>query len=494
MGIVIKQSFKNTIIIYVSFLVGGINTIIFYPRFLQSEYYGIVTFVLSASNLIMPLTAFGIQYTVVKFYSGYTDKVQRDRFLTLALLLPFLIALPIGYFWDHFHNWIISSVAEENKNVESYTIYIYSIAISCAFFEIFYSWAKVHLQTVFGNVLKEFWNRAVVMLLLIGVFTNTISKPQFIEILSYTYIFRTLVMMGYAFSIYLPKFSFQLPDNFGEVIRYSLYIILAGSAGAILLDIDKVMIPGRETFEIAAYYTVAVFIGTFIEAPSRAMNQILQPLTSKTINERNDKEVGVLYKKSSINLMVIGGLFFLLVNCGVHELFKLMPEKGYAGGELVVLLISLAKLYTMILGNNGAIISNSKFYKITLPIGVGMAIMVYLLNKWLFTIYGTNGLALATLLTIFAFNTFKLFYVKSKLQITPFTQKSWLMMTIITGLFFAFYFWNFSFSVWNETVSVLLNLFVKCGIIFVLYIILVIRLHISDEINTIINRITKSNQ
>lgn len=332
------------------------------------------------------------------------------------------------------------------------------------------------------------------MILLIAVFTQTITRPQFIEFLAIAYVLRSLIMMGYAFSIYMPSFSFKLPDNFKEIIRYSLYIILAGSAGAILLDIDKVMIPGRETFETAAYYTVAVFIGTFIEAPSRAMNQILQPLTSKTLNEQNDKEVEVLYKKSSINLLVIGGLFFLLVNCGVHELFKLMPEKGYAGGELVVLLISLAKLYTMILGNNGAIISNSKHYRITLPIGVGMAIMVYLLNRWLFTIYGTDGLALATLITIFSFNTFKLFYVKTKFEIVPFTQKSWLMMSIITGLFLAFYFWNFSFDVINETISILLNLLVKCVIIFTVYVVLIIRLQISDELTGMYNQFIGSNR
>ena len=58
-----------------------------------------------------------------------------------------------------------------------------------------------------------------------------------------------------------------------------------------------------------------------------------------------------------------------------------MPEKGYAGGELVVLMISIAKLYTMFLGNNGAIIGNSKFYRITLPLGIGMALSVYFMNK-----------------------------------------------------------------------------------------------------------------
>ena len=74
------------------------------------------------------------------------------------------------------------------------------------------------------------------------------------------------------------------------------------------------MIPGKESLVKAAYYSVAVFIGSFIEAPSRAMLNILQPLTSKTLNENNHDEVASLYKKSSINLLLISGLFFVLIS------------------------------------------------------------------------------------------------------------------------------------------------------------------------------------
>ena len=155
---------------------------------------------------------------------------------------------------------------------------------------------------------------------------------------------------------------------------------MAGSAGAIILDIDKFMIPGKESLVKAAYYSVAVFIGSFIEAPSRAMLNILQPLTSKTLNEENHEEVASLYKKSSLNLLLISGLFFVLINTNINQLFSLLP-KAYSGGVLVVLMISLLKLYNGFLGNNGAIINNSKFYKITLPISLIMAFSVYFLNK-----------------------------------------------------------------------------------------------------------------
>lgn len=497
MGIVLKQSFRNTIIIYTAFLIGGINTIVFYPRFLGDKFYGMVVFLLSASNLIMPLTAFGIQYTIVKFFSSYKTKKEQDIFLSSVLFVPLLIALPLGFLWDYMHEWIMNSLVDEkNKAIEDYTFYIYLVAVACAYFELFYSWTKVQLQTVFGNLLKELWNRTIVMVLLLTVFFELISAKDFVYYLTLAYILRMFVMMGYAFYAYFPKFYFKLPDNFTEVFKYSFYIILAGSAGAILLDIDKVMIPGKDTIKEAAYYSVAVFIGSFIEAPSRAMTQILQPLTSKSLNEFDNKEVESLYKKSSINLLLVGGLFFVLVNCGVTELFKIMPEKGYMGGELVVLMISFAKLYTMFLGSNGAIISNSKFYKITLPLAVGSSILVYLLNKMFYydLELGTDGLALATLCTFFLFNSIKLWFVYYKFSITPFTSKSLKLLLIIFFVFLLFYFWDFStpeLKIANYSISPILNILLKSVLITIVYIFLIFKFNISKEFDKLLQRFYK---
>ncbi|WP_299056052.1 lipopolysaccharide biosynthesis protein [uncultured Polaribacter sp.] len=496
MGIVLKQSFRNTIIIYTAFIIGGINTIIFYPRFLQSEFYGMITFLLSASNLIMPLTAFGIQYTIVKFFSSYQTKQEKDTFLSSVLFLPLLIALPLGYFWDYAHLWIMSKVTEENQIIENYTFYIYIIAVACAYFELFYSWTKVQLNTVFGNVLKELWNRVVVMILLLTVFFELITKEEFIFYLTIAYVLRVFVMMFYAFYVYLPKFQLKLPNNTSEIIKYSLYIILAGSAGAILLDIDKIMIPGKDTIEKAAYYSVAVFIGSFIEAPSRAMTQILQPLTSKSLNEFNHKEVESLYKKSSINLFLVGGLFYVLVNCGVSELFKIMPDSGYAGGEWVVFMISTAKLYTMFLGSNGAIINNSKFYKIALPIAIGMSVGVYFLNDLFYfnLSFGTDGLALSTLIIIVVFNTFKLWFVHRKFSITPFTPKSLKMFMIIIVMLGVFNFWDFPIDdihIWRFPVHPIINIVLKSILITVVYLFLIFKLNISTELDNLLKKYYK---
>ena len=258
---------------------------------------------------------------------------------------------------------------------------------------------------------------------------------------------------------------------------------MAGSAGAILLDIDKVMIPGKEEIALAAYYSVAVFIGTAIEAPGRAMLQILQPLTSKAINENNFAEINKLYKQSSINLLLVCGLFFLLVNLNIQELFKLLPQE-YSGGKWVVLMISGAKLYKMYLGINGEIIMNSKYYKMLLPLAIGMALSVILLNDWLIDLYSTDGAAISTLVVVLFFSTIKLWYVKRNFSITPYSNKTGQLIVLIFLVFVSFYFWNFQFHP-------IVNIALKTLLITGIYLFAVIKLKISLDINKLLSRFIK---
>ena len=483
MGIVLKQSFINTLIVYLAFAIGGVNVLFLYTRFLDGEYYGLVTFLLSAANLLMPITAFGVQYTIVKFYSSYESKIERDKFLNLALILPLLIAIPLGFLGNVFYEQISLLLSEKNAVIKDYTYIIYLVAIATAYFEVFYAWSKVQLRSVFGNFIKEMYNRLAVMALLFCVYFEFITEVEFIYYLTGAYFLRLLIMMLYAFKLYFPKITFSLPSNYKEIFKYSLYIILAGSAGAILLDIDKVMIPGKEEIALAAYYSVAVFIGTAIEAPGRAMLQILQPLTSIAINENDFTEINKLYKQSSINLLLVCGLFFLLVNLNIQELFKLLPQE-YSGGKWVVLMISGAKLYKMYLGINGEIIMNSKYYKMLLPLAIGMALSVILLNDWLIDLYSTNGAAISTLVVILFFNTIKLWYVKRKFFITPYSKKTGQLIVLILLVFVSFYFWNFQFHP-------IVNIALKTLLITGIYLFVAIKLKISLDINKLLSRFIK---
>ena len=69
MGIVIKQSIKNTIITFIGFGIGAVNTLFMYPYFLGEDYFGLSGYVLSAANILYPILSFGIQNTLIKFFN-----------------------------------------------------------------------------------------------------------------------------------------------------------------------------------------------------------------------------------------------------------------------------------------------------------------------------------------------------------------------------------------------------------------------------------------
>ena len=130
-------------------------------------------------------------------------------------------------------------------------------------------------------------------------------------------------MIGYSLSLYKPSLSYTLPKNFKEIVSYSIYILLAGSAASLLIDIDKYMIPQKEAISQTAYYAVAVFIATVVEIPGRAMFQILNPMVAKAINNNDFNNLNDLYQRSSSNLLIICGFFFLLINLNIVSFYNI---------------------------------------------------------------------------------------------------------------------------------------------------------------------------
>ncbi len=484
MGIVLKQSFRNTIILILGFAIGGVNALFLYTHFLEDEYYGLIIFLLSTAVILLPLLVYGMQHAVVKYFSSYETKVEKDAFLTWSLILPILIILPIGFIGVVFYESISSWLSVKNPLIKEYTYLIFLTAIFMGYFEVFYAWTKVQMNSVFGSFIKEIFARVGVAILLFSIYYDWLTPNQFVYGVVILYFLRMLIMKLYAFYVYMPKITFTRPKNFNEVLKYAMYLILAGSAGSILLEIDKFMIPQMEKLAEVAYYSVGVFIASTIGIPNRAMQQITNPITAKYLNENDLESVSKLYKQSSINLLLVGGLLFLLINLNISDMYLIINAPQYSVGILIVLMISISELYKLALGTNGTILTNSKYYRAFFYLSIGMAGMVIVLNHFLIKKIGINGAALATLITILIFNTIKVFYIKSKLNMQPFTFKTLLVLGLILLLFGLFYFVVFPFHP-------IINIVIKSGLIGIIYCVVVYKINISEDVNELIDSFLK---
>ena len=474
MGIIFKQSLKNTTITYLGFGIGAINTLFLYTRFLTDEYFGLVGVILSTSAILMPLMAFGVPNTLVKYYSKFDGSESTDGFLTLMLVLPLIIILPLAGI-SYFANELIGNfLASKNSIVKDYVWYIFLIGLAMAYFEIFYAWSKVHMKSVFGNFMKEVLVRVGVSILLLSLYAGFISVDFFLKALVGLYLLRTLIMKLYAYSLRRPRLSIRWPSGSRAMVSYSILIILGGSTAVILLEIDRFMINQFIPIQNVAYYTVAIFIATVIAVPARAMHQITYPLTAAILNRDDINELQSLYQRSSLTLFIVSGLIFVLILLNLNDFYMLLPE-AYRGGYIIVLLIGLTKLFDALMGNNNAILYNSDYYKVLLLMGVFLAACTILFNWILIPAYGLNGAALANFIAICIYNLIKLIYVKRKFNILPFTHETLRIVGLLVFTGIIFYFVKFNFSP-------LINIALKSILITVFYVGILYRFKISKDV------------
>ncbi len=474
MGIVLKQSLNNTIVTYFGFAIGAVNTLFLYTNFMQPGNYGLIQVILSVSAVLMPILAFGVPNSLVKFYSSFKNDQTQNSFLTLMLLLPLVLIVPVALLSFLANDTIGNLLSRQNDVVRDYVWHIFLVGMAMAYFEVFYAWARIKMKSMFGNFMKEIFCRIGQTILLLLLYFKIIDIDFFINALVGFYLVRAVIMKLYAYTVRKPKLNFKFPENWKTIVKYSALIILGGSTAIVLMEVDKVMLNNFLELENVAFYAVAGFVASTIAVPSRAMHQITYPLTATYLNDNDKPALAQLYQKSSLTLFIVSGILFLLILLNLNELYELLPEK-YSGGFMIVFWVGLVKVYDALLGNNNSILFNSDYYRSILFFGVLLAVLAILFNLWLIPKYGINGAAIASFSAFFIYNTLKLGYVKSKFKMLPFTNetlKVFALLVVVAAIFSAF---SFGFHP-------LLNIILKSILMMVFYIGVLYRFKISEDV------------
>jgi O-antigen/teichoic acid export membrane protein len=480
MGIVIKQSIRNTIITFIGFAIGGVNNIYMYPVFLGKDYLGLTNYLLSAASILYPIMSFGIQNTLIKFFNeNNKTEAELSSYISYMLLLPLIIVIPFFALFYLFYDNIALYESSKNGIVYDFVWEIPIIALFIGYFEIFYAWLRAHMKSVFGSFVKEVFVRILITLLLFAVYFRWITLSEFIHSLVLVYGISLLVIIYYANKVKPIQLNKKFPKNTKSIFVFTILILFSASVANMLLDIDKYMINQFLKIENIAFYSMAVYLAMVISVPQRAMHQITYPITAKLISENKWEELNELYKKSSVTLQLIGGLIYIGILVNIKQIYELLPDEGYENGLFVVFTIGLSKYFDVILGNNNSIIFNSKYYKMVLLLGVLLVFVVVGLNLILIPKYGINGAALATLIAIGLYSLAKLLFVVLKMKLFPFTKKTISALFIAVVSFGVFYYWDFNFNPF-------INIVLKSVLVSIFYLGLSYYLNISSDINFVI--------
>jgi O-antigen/teichoic acid export membrane protein len=278
------------------------------------------------------------------------------------------------------------------------------------------------------------------LLLLGAYFMSWIDFDQFIYYWLALYGLNVFLLCAYLLSSnYLKlEFGFPLfPDHSlaRKMLHYGGITLLTSSAAILVNKIDVLMLGYYLKIENVAFYTVAFFMASLIEIPARSILQIVKPLLAKAWSDGDVNEIATLYRKTSINQMIIGLLLFIGIWMSIDDVLTFVPEK-YQGIQMVFFYVGLAKLIDVSAGVNGTIIATSDKYRFDLYINLFLILVTVVTNVIFIPKYGIEGAAMATALALFIHNMIKTLILYSFYKIQPFQIASFKLLAIGFATFF----------------------------------------------------------
>ena len=491
MGIVINQSIKNSISFYFGMFFGAISTVFVYPNVFndQPDHWGLIQLVVSYSFIISTFSNLGIPKTFIRFFPIIENKPKLYFFSFLFILSGYIIFLIISLIYK---DWFFQLISASPLLVDKFYL-VYFLVLIISIYELFVSISRSNLNSTLPTFLNEAFLKSYNLFVLILHGLKLLSFDQFLLFYVGGYLVKLIVISYSQFKTNNIRLITNLKGiNVIELFQFGLFVIAGGASAMLVSRLDMVMIGKFMSLKYVAFYSVAFYIGNAIKVPARSVVAISDPIVSKAWKKNDIKLIESIYYKSSINQLIIGGIFFVCIWLSVDDIFSLLPEK-FSGGKIVVFFIGLSQLFNVGMGANGAIIVHSKYYKFDLYSNLFLLVITFLSN-YIFIpetsplknlgIYGINGAAFATSLSIFLFNLFKFLFILLKVKIHPFSRKTF--YTILLLLFVYFFVDSISLSF-----NPYLNIILKSLMAMIIFIPITLYSKLSLELITIFQNIKK---
>ena len=483
LGIVIRQSFKSIIVQYMGVVLGYINIVWLFPKCLPLEQIGLIRFILEMGLFLAYFAQIGVPNAVNKFYPYFRNKEKNDQgFQFFIFVTPIIGIVFFSIVFILLRPLFVSSFQENSPLVLDYYWYFIPFTIIYVYQNITEQYCSTQMRIVVPKLIRDVYLRFGMSLLLIANYLDYLTFDQLMLSITLLYFSGLLINIAYIHKLrginLKPDFTVLKDVKIKREILYFLgFIIIAGIGSTLVNKIDSYMISSLINLSSFTVYSTALFIATVIEMPYRAVSQISTPIVAEALKQNDMAKVKDIYRKSAINQTLVGLAIFLLIWINTDSIFAMMPNgDAFKAGKYVILFIGLSKIFDLLTGVNSAILSNSKFYYFGLYFMFVLAAIAITSNYLLIPQLGIVGVGIATALSILIYNSLLTFFVNYKMNIHPFTMQTLWLLMIGAGMFIL--------NMLIPTIAnIYLDIILRSAIVMGLYLLLIYRLHISEEMN-----------
>lgn len=447
-----KQSIISSVVVYIGFGLGFVNTYLFAREGgFTKEQYGLTAIFIAIASLMSTSAGLGMTAYISKFYPYYKDNLspKKNDLFTWALLVSLIgfCFVAIGGFY--FKDLIIRKYGSHSPELVKYYYWVFPFGLGLTLFSIIENYAWQVKKSVFSNFLKEVFFRLLTTILIVLTAVGFIASFDiFIKIYSITYLIIAAILIifliagnhlhiHFTVSIVSKKF-------FKKIIALVLFVFGGNVVYMISTVFDSFLIASvlKDGLASLAIFTLAQNIASLVQAPQRGVISSSIAALSQAWKDKDYGRIQRIYQRSSINQLVFAvGMFALIWLNFTDGVFTFRLQNGYLDAKWVFFFIGIMRIIDMGTGVNAQIIATSSFWRFEFITGLILICITlplnYILTKYYFGIIGS---AIANLISFTIYNAIRYWFIKKKFDLQPFTVQT--LYTILLGMasFFCCYF------------------------------------------------------
>ncbi|MEM9546093.1 MAG: polysaccharide biosynthesis C-terminal domain-containing protein [Bacteroidota bacterium] len=490
MGLIARQSSKHFIVSILSMSVGIINNIFIYPKFFAL--YGFLQAFRSIGDLLLPCSMLGLNPVMVRF-KHLLQKGKNNAF-AFGLIWFFVsssIALVVIYFSKNYIIEVFSGVFKNIVLLEDYNL------------EILIGIYLMGIATILTSV-SLINNRIVVPAMLTNFVISKLGFPIIVIISSYflypnegliwLYLglltLLVLLLLGYTVKNKFVQFTklklTEFKKHKDEVFNFGLYSVLDSIGVKLAFGIDIIMINVLIGNEASGIYAVFLFLSRVVSFPLASIDKISNPSISGFWAKNELDKIKKLYQQSGITILTVSFGIFLLIYHSMDDILFIMKKVELVEAKFIFLFVAGAMVLNSITSVNSPILVYSKKYRWNLFFTLILALINVILTYYFITYifedpYKSAGAACSTAISLIVFNYLKMGFIYAQFKIHPFTKETFMVLGLGLATFVLFHYIPLFSTGW-------ISMFVRSGLIALIYGGIVYYLKISPDLNAMINQ------
>jgi O-antigen/teichoic acid export membrane protein len=416
-----RQIIKGSLSNFLGIGLGVLNNIWLFPLAFTLEELGIYRWVERTAVLIAAIALLGMHRTYVRYQSQFQGE-EASQFLSNIIAIVAAVAGISGIGFTLFAGRI--AVLLEVPVADEIFILGAVIAGSMTYT------LGLSIASSAKRISVPFFMKNVGIRLTLLISAYLVSKDHldfsfWMKIFALVHMFVGLGVLFY--SVLLKGIPLRKPKPLNKGLGQEL-ATFAGSGVIMavmtmsLATIDSQMIASLMSYEALGIYSIAFFIGSFVDGIRRPVSQALSPQFANLWNEGNTEAIAKMYGRTSRVLMAVALASFLLIVPNIEFIFGLIPNpERFEDAKSVVVLVLLSRVIDYSFGSNGELLSNGPYFKWNLLAITGLVALLIGLNYVLIPKYGLDGAGYALLISYAVFNISKAVYLFAKENMQPFS-------------------------------------------------------------------------